>query len=522
MDPPQGIKRKRQNDDSQTSQTDNATDERTKEYTTSPTELPTKSPTPQPPDHRRESVALTRLTYSAADIRAFEAGIRTIKDWSSPTIDARKVQVIYWSDVQGLSRPECAKRYLNKEGKPCSATNILNIYKTYAPRFYKEKGIPYVPPGKRDVSKVSEKRSEKIGASQEKREKVEAPTEKREEIKLQSGGRKKQSAPPKGLRGSQLDAELERALSNVSSAASAAPLDSKPPFLTCLYLRSPSRTPPSLLPHDGTLTFICAQSNILYGPHNGPEIPSASLALHSPLIRTALTQIPGITILYHGPEIRADTVSHLAACITALPFPVHLPTHVSTRFGTFEQAWTPTDLEDLYILAACLRMWRVCDLVLDRWVEELRHALWDPRVVDDLSGELFNVVPRFRDKYGYGNEPKDLVYEATHRPERVAKRKRDDLAERGKYANPKFNAHHDNVEVAEEKLQIVREKLALFEGWPTKLSDEEAEQVMGRRRDESQEGSEDESEEESEDERAESGDDTGSEGDEESDESEEP
>ncbi|KAJ4352595.1 hypothetical protein N0V95_004100 [Ascochyta clinopodiicola] len=53
---------------------------------------------------QKQDNSATDTAYNVAEISEFEDGISKIKDWKSSTVDRRHVQVIYWSDIEGLTR----------------------------------------------------------------------------------------------------------------------------------------------------------------------------------------------------------------------------------------------------------------------------------------------------------------------------------------------------------------------------------------------------------------------------------
>lgn len=294
-------------------------------------------------------------TSTSTQVHTFQQSIRQISSWTSTTIDPNYIQVIYWIDVERVSKTDCAKRYRNKDGESCTTSNIFRLYNIYAPRFYAEKGVAYIPLGRRG------KAIEEVGSS---------------------SGEEDKSARGRLL---PVDLELHDAFSKLPAPSPASPIMSSPSLSPCPYatVTTPSQPPRSI----DLITFICRRNKITYGPSNGPTIPLSSLIAQSPLIAALLPHIPDeLTTIFHGPEITLDTISRLDACITPSLAP-RLPTHLPTRYGIFEQPWTTDHLEDLYVFALCMGAWGVCDLVLDRWVEEVERRV--PRVLQDEFGDEF-------------------------------------------------------------------------------------------------------------------------------------
>lgn len=326
----------------------------------------------QPQKKRKnQGASVTDTNYTIAQILAFKDGISKVTDWTSTTIIKKHVQVIYWFDVEGLSKEECAKRYPNKEGQPCSMTNIFKVYNTYAPRFYAEKGLVYVPLGKRGAAKAH------------------AATV----VKTKKKGRKE-----KEVRSNPLDVRLKE-LFEITSPTPRLDLAHAVPS-TCPHRTSLNPADDLLDPkdrlEDDLLSFTCKTSSTTHGPPSGPQIPRTHLLAHCATIRKFVSKLR-INNITHGPEISADTISRFSACITPSLQP-RLPTHVTTPYGTFEQEWSMAKLEDLYVFAVTLGAAEVCDLVTDRWVEELRRP--EPRVVVDEFGEarcfdILNFGPEF-------------------------------------------------------------------------------------------------------------------------------
>lgn len=300
---------------------------------------------------RPESKVCTR-----ADIHAFENGISKIKDWTSKTVVAKHVQVIYWFDVEHLSREECIKRYPNKHGKPCSMTNIFKVYNTHAPRFYAEKGLGYIPLGKRSRAR--------------------ALTIKKKNKK------KKKGKSVKKVKRNQLDVRLEELFATLPDHASPPPeLQEDVGISPCAH----HRTQVFDTADKDTITLLCKMGSTTYGDPSGIQLPRASLLRYCSTISAFLLENPHIHTITHGPEISADTISRFIACITAPPQQPRLPDFITTAYGTFEQEWSMSELEDLYVLGVTLGAGSVCDLVIDQLVDDLRRP--EPRTVVDDFGE---------------------------------------------------------------------------------------------------------------------------------------
>ncbi|KAF1927221.1 uncharacterized protein M421DRAFT_185354 [Didymella exigua CBS 183.55] len=303
----------------------------------------------------------TRADFTIDEIRAFKDGISKIKDWTSNIVIKKHVQIIYWFDVENLSKDECAKRYPNKNGQPCSLTNIFKVYNTYAPRFYAEKGLEYIPLGKRVSARA-------------------API-----LKKKKGKKLKKD------RRNPMDVRLEELFRDLPDLARLTPWRSVP---SCLH-----DTTMIEYHHDlktDAVAFLCRVGSTTFGSPCSIQIPRAHLLRHCTSIRESLLENPRIATITHGPEISAETICRFAACINE-PLETCLPDTVTTAYGTFEQEWNPTELEDLYVLAVSLGAGVVCDMVINRWVEELRRP--DPRVVVDEFGEV-----RYFDILDFGPE----------------------------------------------------------------------------------------------------------------------
>lgn len=318
---------------------------------------------PQPQRKRtKQNSDGTNRDYTAADIKDFENGISKIKDWTSEAVIAKHVQVIYWFDIEHLSKEECVKRYPNKEGKPCSMTNIFKVYSTYAPRFYAEKGIKYIPLGKRSPTRVVK--------------------QKRKEKKTEGKSVKKIKRNP-------LDVQLEELFANLPDFTSSLPvLQSEDVEISpCPHHRHPSGPQGVDTAVEDTIKFLCKTGITTYGDPAGVQISRSSILRHCSTIRDVLIENPHIDTITHGPEVSADTICRFAANISE-PFQPRLPDVVTTAYGTFEQEWSMAELEDLYVLAVTLGAGAVCDVIMDRLVEELRRG--KPRiVVDEFAGARY-------------------------------------------------------------------------------------------------------------------------------------
>lgn len=313
-----------------------------------PEPAPDTAASPQPQAKR------SKQDHTIDDLRAFEDGVSGIKNWTSRTVITKHLQVIYWFDVEHLSKEECVKRYPNKQGKPCSMTNIFKVYNTYAPRFYTEKGIQHVPLGKRGAARAARKKKKT----------------------------KKKGRSVKRVKRNPLDVRLEVLFASLPDYASS-PLRSQSRHDTasiCPHHQRPDKTDGADAADENSITSICKTGLNTHGDPSGIQIPRSSILRHCSAVRESLLDNLHINTITHGPEISADTICRLAACISEGIQP-RLPDAVTTAHGTFEQEWSTAELEDLYVLAVTLEAGAVCDLVIDRLVAELRCA--EARVVVD-------------------------------------------------------------------------------------------------------------------------------------------
>lgn len=517
-----------------------------------------------------------QATYAPMQRHAFAKAIQEISDWSSLTVSPKHVQLIYWLDIEGIKKEECAERYRKEDSETCSVSNIFRMYNRYAPAFYAEKGVKFIA--------LSERRRTRAAHDS-------LPRTRSRSTRSHA---------------SRVDLELQSALNQLPEPDRLSKTTSCHELLTCASRASFTNAITPFTQLDGSVTFICRRNGVTHGSAStGPTIPVSVLSSHSQIVQSLLLETPSLTTIYYSPEIDPDTISRFNACITpALQF--RLPAHVSTPSGTFAQQWAPSELEDLYVFAVTLAAWEVCDLVIDKWAEELRRA--EPRVLEheDGDGEVFDVLGfgpellaflQANDERGFnfllnllGGEGrkgwerldnvglsywpsgvKEALLELVKGDGRIDLRgasgeeicarfhhhgsgladgpfkhvsvgayslsltipdfpdvpRRDDVendpvcsvaskhnrSDQGKtgwmkgrieYTNPMFNTHHDSVEVREEKLRMVREKLKLFEGLDTELSGEEIRLALdalspgGERSDDEQDGGNKNQEEEEE------------------------
>ncbi|KAJ4376517.1 hypothetical protein N0V86_006629 [Didymella sp. IMI 355093] len=453
--------------------------------------------------------------FTIAEIRAFNASITAIKDWTSTTVAKKHVQVIYWFDVEHLSKEECAKRYPNKESKPCSMTNIFKVYNNYVPRFYAEKGLRFIPLRERGPVRAS------------------------------LGGKKKKRKQVKKSKRNPLDIRLEELFGRLPDLALRSPQPQSKDDATapCPHHGDRNDTEHFNAADPDAVTFLCKLNSTTYGPASGIQLSRTLVHRHCCTLRDTLISNPRINTITHGPEISADTVCRFSACITPT-LARRLPDFVTTGYGAFEQEWSTDELEDLYVLAVTLGAGGVCDLVIDRWIEDLRRS--EARVVVDEFEEA-----RYFDVLGFGpellnflwvNDEKgfrffstvlvsqgmrgfDRIREmhlanwhegvkkglitameegnpiytlASPGTDRQRSYRTSHFSARLLYANSKFNAHHDSEEVCRSKLKMCRERAGMFVG---RVSDADVESVVFEQERWSQEGEadremEDESEEE--------------------------
>ena len=333
---------------------------------------------PRPQKRRKQEASKEDVTYTVTQILVFKDAISAITDWSSSTVAQKHVQVIHWFDVLGLTKDECAERYPNKEGKPCSAANIYKVYNTWAPRFYAEKAVAYIPLGKRGIARAAKtKKNDFVNETQKK-----GPAR---------GGRR-----IGGYESSKLDTQLAKLFGKIpgpTTPAARGRRDSNQGYCHGILATQPDigYLQANNMNKD-TLDFQCKDKDgSSYGPRGSISISRASVMQYCTTIHIALLSKPSTTTINYGPAFPADTISRFAACITPT-LQTRLPTHITTPFGTFEQQWSMSELEDLYVFAVTVGAGAVCDMVINRWIEEMRCV--EPRIIQDEFGEdqIFNIL----------------------------------------------------------------------------------------------------------------------------------
>jgi hypothetical protein len=328
---------------------------------------------PQKPRAKRD-ITSSRASHTPAEIQKFKDGVANIKDWTSLKLDHKHVQVVYWFDVEGLSKAECAKRYPNKEGLPCSAANIFKTYNKYAPRFYAEKGLTFIPLGKRITPRA---RALVPRYSVPRRQ---GAVDKRLPIS------KRADAVPYTT--SRLDRELRKLFERLPEPAVSTTTVSFEKHVSSHVVTDEDWT---ICKAKDMLKFVCKASDISHGSESCIHIKRSCAVKHCEVICKALQNRPYIHTIQYGPEFSADTVSRFTACCSPL-LPSGLPSHVNTSFGTFEQEWSMSDLEELYTFALCVGAFDICDMVIDRWHEKIQRP--EPRVVTDDFGNthIFSIL----------------------------------------------------------------------------------------------------------------------------------
>ncbi|KAF2624856.1 hypothetical protein BU25DRAFT_493203 [Macroventuria anomochaeta] len=344
---------------------------------------------------KKQNTPTVDTTYTISQILAFKASIPAITDWTSPTISPKHIQVIYWFDVLGLSKAECAKRYPNKDGKSCSVANIFKVYNMYAPRLYAEKGVGFVPLGKRGIA-----RAQPVAPVSQKKGHI--------------GGRHGTTKV------SRLDVKLKRLFEKLPKPTSPALhiYQDQDVRVACsdraenpAAKQGETEKFEAASSYTDVLEFVRKVNDTTYGPPSGSHMSRACAVQYCKTVREALEKNPGIRTAQYGPEISPDTISRFTACMSST-LQSHLPTHVTTSFGTFEQQWTMVDLEDLYVFAVTMGAHGVCDLVTDRWVEEIQRS--EPRIVMDdfFECHLFDILhfgPEFLN-FLHANDEKGLRF----------------------------------------------------------------------------------------------------------------
>ncbi|KZM20310.1 uncharacterized protein EKO05_0006979 [Ascochyta rabiei] len=329
---------------------------------------------------QKQDGSATDTAYTVRQILEFKDGISKIKNWKSNTIKEKHVQIIYWSDIEGLSRVECAKRYPNKNGNPCSATAIYKIYIKHAPRFYAEKGIVFIPSAQRATCRAQ----------------VHAPTYLPAQRPGHIGSRQttdKHFGVP--YKESRLDEELKELFNGLSETA--VPVADPRHYqkrrdhdqgIEATVMQSDSDEA-SL--DEEMIRFRCELGDIRYECSSTIEMKRVCAMEFCKVIREALQDNPDICTIQYGPEFSADTVSRFVACCSPKLQP-SLPSHITTSFGVFKQEWTMPELEDLCVFAISVGAPDICDMVIDFWHKEMQGP--EQRVVHNEFGDahVFSIL----------------------------------------------------------------------------------------------------------------------------------
>jgi hypothetical protein len=88
--------------------------------------------------------------YTDEQVKAFQNGMQSLNDWTSNTIETKYIDLIRWFNVDGLGISEKCQKWVDegyaKKGKVSITEQMMyKHYNTYAPTFYAEKGLMWIP-----------------------------------------------------------------------------------------------------------------------------------------------------------------------------------------------------------------------------------------------------------------------------------------------------------------------------------------------------------------------------------------
>lgn len=89
--------------------------------------------------------------YSREEVLAFCLGIRNLTDWTSTRLPKEATDTIRWYDKEDLAMTKCCEHYAKTHAKSgtCSDKYLSRKYNEWAPQFYLEKNMSFVPPQQR-------------------------------------------------------------------------------------------------------------------------------------------------------------------------------------------------------------------------------------------------------------------------------------------------------------------------------------------------------------------------------------
>lgn len=243
------------------------------------------------------------------------------------------------------------------EGKPCSAANIFKAYNTWAPHFYAEKELTFVPLGKLGIARAA-------------KSKVKA-------AKSTKKGHAEALRHTDGYKASQLDIQLAKLFDTLPepfTPAADVHCDRPSPGYSHCTGATATRNKTGYFKATGSeedvLQFQCKVDDNTYGSSDTISIPGESAIQYCNTISSALLANSHIHTIHYGPEFSPDTITRFAACISPT-LQYSLPTHITTPFSVFKQQWSMPELENLYVFAVSLGAGKVCDMVINQWVKEI-------------------------------------------------------------------------------------------------------------------------------------------------------
>ncbi|CAO2652636.1 Nn.00g009190.m01.CDS01 [Neocucurbitaria sp. VM-36] len=347
--------------------------------------------------------------YTPEEVQAFSTALKNLTSWEDDSLEEKYVKIIQWFDRDSLRGKEVRQRWTT-EGYRAETEDLISYaalnkwYNQYAGSFYAKKGLTWIPLGKRGAKtprspKKKQSRPEKPAMSKPASPVYTEAT--KEHVSTQEAYLQRlfgQVLKPAGI-SLKIDASQK--------------LTHKPnlPFEAEVTQNDIDRYHANLYQKD-VFSFKCESGDALRGHPSRPVLRRDCAAKYCEFFREVMNNDSDVDTVTYGNNIDGTTVQRFIACVSP-SIRSSLPTHDLVEITTSDRKtmvatqiqWTMRELQDLYMFSHHLGTETVCDMIMDRWHEELHRPT--ARTLQNELGhiETFNIL---------GFEPTFVSYLAQH------------------------------------------------------------------------------------------------------------
>ncbi|KAF1844415.1 uncharacterized protein K460DRAFT_397516 [Cucurbitaria berberidis CBS 394.84] len=343
--------------------------------------------------------------YTPEEIQAFDEGRKILADWGDDELSEKHLKLIQWIDRDHFRGEKLQQRwsdegYRGKGEKLISHTVLNRWYNERAEKFYAKKGLVWVPLRKRrdrntkisvqskSTLLVPKRTSDRSGAIPRPQEKTKGRFRKRTSFE-------------------KLDLKLLNLFSKtVKPTAIIVNLSAK------RKLQSDINRYHANQQSIHAISFRRKDGDAPRGHPSRPLLRRDSAVRYCTSLRDMLKANPHTNTIVYGEDIDQITVRRFIACVSPsirAGLPIHdLVEIVENSHKTIMSTqiqWSMQELQDLYIFSHHMGASDVCDMVIDRWHEELHRPTVRMLCTELGSIEAFNIL---------GFEPAFLNYLAEH------------------------------------------------------------------------------------------------------------